>query len=218
MIRSNLCLFGFDCKTGNTNLNPYENTKIEQSSKKEVPEEFFHPEKRVANNLPAIIHFPPELHINLSQFLDSRSIMALRQSNSVFHRNIGTEIVINKIKVEYERHKKDVEQRFARAACLDEMKNPVGEDPIMLTKFNTPDDRKELEAIISEILGDEDITKWFREKYPIFNKSVQRHEDGCGRLPLKENWNRHLTNQTFSRQSHTWINSLTLDVIHSYHH
>ena len=218
MIQSNPCLFGFYGKTGNTNPTPYENTKIEQSSKKEVAEEFFHPEKGVANNLPAIIHFPPEPHIKLSQFLDSNSIMALRLSNSVFHRNIGTEIVINQIKVEYELHKKDVEQRFVRAACLDEMKNPAGEDPIMLTKFNTPDDRKELEAIISEILGDDDITKWFREKYPIFNKSVQRHEDGCGRLPSKENWNRHLINQTFYRQSNTWLNSLTLDVIMGYHH
>lgn len=218
MIQSNPYLLGFYGKTGDTDPNPYESTKIEQSSRQKVPGKVFHPEKRVANNLPAIIHFPPELHINLSQFLDSKSIMALRLSNSVFHRNIGTEIVINKIKVEYELHKKDVEQRFAHAACLNERKNPVGEDPIMLTKFNTPDDRKELEAIISEILGDKDITKWFREKYSIFNKSVQRHEDGCGRLPLKENWNRHLTNQTFSRQSHTWINSLTLDVIYSYHH
>lgn len=198
-----------------------ETSKIEQLSKKDVSEEFFYSGQGVANNSLAITHFPPELHVNLAKFLDSKSIMALRLSNSVFRRNIGTGIVLNQIKVECELLKKSVEQRFLRAAYVDEMEIPVVEDIDtydVLDKFDSPDGRKELKAIISEILSDEELVKRLREKYPTFNRSVQRHEDSYGHLPLKENWDNHLTNQTFIKSTGSWIDSLTLDVIFSYHH
>ncbi len=197
---------------------PCETPKIEHSSKKDVSEDFFSSGKGVANNLPVIISFPPELHVNLAKFLDSKSIMALRLSNSVFRRNIGTEIVLNQIKVECELLKKSVEQRFLRAAYVDESDNPVDDGIDPFDKFSLPGDRKELKVIISEILSDEQLTKRLREKYPTFDRSVQRHEDTYGHLPSKDNWDKYLTNQTFSKPNQTWIESLTLDVIFSYHH
>ena len=196
---------------------PYETT-INQSSKTDVSEEFFSSGKGVANNSLAITHFPPELHVNLAKFLDSKSIMALRQSNSVFSRNIGTGVVLNQIKVECELLKKSLEQRFLRAAYVDESDNPVGDGIVLLDKFSLPGDRKELKVILSEILSDEQLTKWLREKYPTFHRSVQRHENIYGHLPSKDNWDKYLTNQTFSKPNQTWIESLTLDVIFSYHH
>ena len=197
---------------------PCETTKIEQSFKKDAPEESFYSGKGVANNSLAITHFPPELHVSLAKFLDSKSIMALRLSNSVFRRNIGIAIVRNQIKVECELLAKSVEQRFLRAAYVDERDNPVDGGVGLLDKFISPDDRKELKAIISEILSDEQVTKRLREKYPTFNRSVQRHEDGCGHLPAKEEWGNYQTNQTFFEPNRVWIDSLTLDVIYSYHH
>ena len=195
----------------------YDTTKIEQSSKKDVSEEFYSSGKGVDNNSLAITRFPPELHVNLAKFLDSKSIMALRLSNSVFRRNIGTAIVRNQIKVERELLKKSVEQRFLRAAYVDERDNPVDKGVGVVDKFGLPDDRKKLKAIILEILSDEQITKWLREKYPTFNRSVQRHEDSSGHLPSKENWDKYQPNQTFYTPNRVWIDSLTLDVIYSYH-
>lgn len=191
---------------------------INQSSKTDVSEEFFSSGEGAANNSLAITHFPPELHVNLAKFLDSKSIMALRLSNSVFRRNIGTEVVLNQIKVESELLKKSLEQRFLRAAYVDESDNPVGDGIVLFENFSLPGDRKELKVILSEILSDEQLTKRLREKYPTFDRSVQRHEDTCGHLPSKDNWDKYLANQTFSNPSQTWIESLTLDVIFSYHH
>ena len=165
-----------------------------------------------------ITSFSPEVHIQIANYLDSPALMALRLSNSVFHRNIGTNSVINQIKTEIALKKQKAEQEFTHAAGIDNNEKPIGDYRHRFSTFDTREDRKLLIEIISKILRDKSLSKHIREKYTTFNKVVQKHQDENGQLPSAENWGNYLRSDNHEGPRLTWISSLTVAVIHGYHH
>lgn len=200
-----------------TNLTTNENSRIKPS-----PAEKYHSEQvgygmNFTDLRRDITSFSPEVHIQIANFLDSPALMALRLSNSVFHRNIGTKSVINQIKTEIALKKQKVEQEFTHAAGIDNNEKPIGDYRHRFSTFDTREDRKLLIEKISEILRDKRLSKHIREKYTTFNKVVQKHQDENGKLPSSENWGSYLNSANLERPRLTWISSLTVAVIHSYH-
>lgn len=200
-----------------TNLTTNVNSSIKPSPAEKGHGEFADSGKDFTNLPHGITGFPPELHIRIAKFLDSRALMALRQSNSVFHRNIGTNSVKNQIKAEFVLKKKEIEQEFTRAAGIDNNEKPIGDYRHRFSTFDTREERKLLIEKISQILRDKRLSKHIREKYATFNKVVQEHQDENGKLPPPEHWGNYLNGDNLEGPRLTWISSLTVAVIHSYH-
>lgn len=200
-----------------TNLTSNEHSHIKPSPAEKSHGEVVGYGMNVTNLHSGITYFPPELHIQIANFLDSQALMALRLSNSVFHRSIGTNSVKNQIKAEFAFKKIEVEQEFTHAAGIDNNEKPIGDYRHRFSTFDTREDRKLLIAKITEILCDKRLSKHIREKYATFNKVVQKHQDENGQLPLAENWDNYLHSDNLERPRLTWISSLTVAVIHSYH-
>ena len=200
-----------------TNLTTNENSLIKPSPVEKSHGELVDCGLNFTNPRRGITGFPPELHMQIANFLDSPALMALRLSNSVFHRNIGTNRVKNQIKTEFELKKKEIEQEFTHAVGIDNNEKPNGDYRHRFSTFDTREDRKLLIEKISEILRDERLSKHIREKYATFNQVVQKHQDENGRLPLAENWGNYLKSYNPERPRLTWISSLTVAVIHGYH-
>lgn len=200
-----------------TNLSTNENSRIKPSPAEKSHGELVGYGMNFTNLRHDITYFPPELHIQIAKFLDSQALMALRLSNSVFHRNIGTNSVKNQIKTEFATKKIEVEQEFTHAVGIDNNEKPIGDYRHRFSTFDTREDRKSLIEKISEILRDKRLSKHIRERYATFNKVVQQHQDENGKLPPPEHWDNYLNSDNLQGPRLTWISSLTVAVIHGYH-
>lgn len=206
-----------ESSTLETNPTNNENSRIEQSYAEKALAEGIDHREGFTTRLHDMTCFPPEIHIQITKFLSSESIKALRLSNSILHRNIGTDSLTKQIKIEFELKKKETEQKYMRVLFIDENENAVNDCQHLFATVEKFSERQSIKRTISEILSDNKLSRCFREKYPKFNESVQKHVDNNGELPLQKNWCRHLERQSFTQPKTTWISSLTLEVIFSYH-
>ena len=159
-----------------------------------------------------INHLPPELHVMICGYLDSKSMLALRSTNRQLHKNIGKYQITNKIKTE---RKQKTLTDFLELCDVDKNCKPASAKAY--TKFNTPQDRQNLEKFIVKVLGSETLTKYLAEKNNVFYWALKEHTINF-KLPEKKYWHQHQQRQAFIHPQITWIQSLALEIIYSYHH
>ncbi|WP_257266129.1 hypothetical protein [Endozoicomonas sp. ONNA2] len=164
-----------------------------------------------------LTELPQEMHLEICKYLESKSMMALRLSNSIFHNHIRTIDLRKKINDEFDLMKKHYAEKFLAECRVDASGNPIGDVNPLQSTLATREDRKPLEQLIIEILSNEEITEHLKSENSVFNETLLNHSIN-GKLPARENWDKHLAGQTFTRPDNSWINSVLMEILFRYHH
>ncbi|MGO0306354.1 hypothetical protein ACTL6P_07025 [Endozoicomonas acroporae] len=166
-----------------------------------------------------LTELPKELHLEICKYLGSKSMMALRLSNSIFQKNIRPADLKNQIKAEFEVMKTYYTEKFLTEFRVDESGKFIGGVDHLYSTFKKQEDRKPLEQLIIEILSNDKITEYLKTKNSAFNHALQFHSVN-GKLPARENWNKYQEVQIFrddDERNITWIDSVVCQILCHYH-
>ena len=162
-----------------------------------------------------ITQLPYDIHAIFFKYLDSDSMKALRETNKQFSEVISTDRIIKKIKAERELHQEKVLAEFLSLSLVDNEGKPIHK--MAYVKLSTPQERNNLAKLIMKIFDSKTLTKYMIENNNVFCQAFKHHTIG-NHLPLRENWHKHLPQQSFQNSEITWIQSITFEIIWAYHH